>query len=295
MNILVSGACGQLGQELMLLGRQNGNCLIALDLPEMDITRPQSVSAAINEHKPDLIVNAAAYTDVDGAETEIQQAFRVNCDGPANLAAACADNQIPLIHISTDYVFDGGKKAPYVESDPISPVGIYARSKADGEARVRSLAPCHVILRTSWLYSAFGKNFVKTMLALGEKRRNVTVVADQFGTPTSSQDLAQTILTIASSIRSNGPSPWGTYHYANTGVTSWYEFALEIFKIASSFGLFESPRVTPISTDQYPTPARRPPYSALDCTLIQRKLNIVCPPWQESLQTVIHRIVSHAA
>ncbi len=295
MKVLVSGANGQLGQELMELGQNASVHLFAADLPELDITRPSSVADAMAQSTPDLLVNAAAYTHVDGAESDRQAAFAVNRDGPANLAAACADAGIPLIHISTDYVFDGLKNTSYVETDPVSPVGVYAQSKAEGEARVRELSPRHVILRTAWLYSPFGHNFVKTMLRLGKERNELKVVADQFGTPTSARDLADAILRIATLIQTDGRTLWGTYHCTGRGVASWYDFAREIFSIASSHGLFEPPRVMPITTAEYPTPARRPPYSALDCALIRQKMGIECPPWQESLKTVIDRIVRHAA
>ena len=295
MRILVSGANGQLGRELMRLGTRAGLHMIPAARPNLDITRPASVAAAVRDPAPDLVVNAAAFTDVDGAETQVRTTFQVNRDGPAYLAAACADVAIPLIHISTDYVFDGLKNEPYVEADPIAPVGVYARSKAEGEAQVRALIREHFILRTSWLFSPFGRNFVKTMLRLGKEREGLTVVADQFGTPTSASDLAEAILAMAALIRRNDAPLWGTYHYAGQGVASWYRFAQKIFEIAAGLGLFEPPPIEPVSSDQYPTRARRPPYSALDCTLIRQKLDIVCRPWPESLKTVMQRIARDAA
>ena len=291
MKILVTGADGQLGKELLLQGRESGFRLIAADLPELDVTAADDVGSAIDRYRPFLVINAAAYTQVDKAETQPSLAYRVNAEGPAILAKTCAAAGIALIHISTDYVFSGEKNTPYTETDPVAPTGVYARSKADGEVRVRSLLPRHIILRTSWLYGVSGHNFVRTMLRLGRERKVIRVVNDQFGSPTSAADLARTILQIASKIHRDSAVQWGTYHYCGEGIASWHEFAEKIFSLAEPYQLFRRPVVQAISTDQYPTPAKRPRYSALDCGLIHQKFGISTRPWPESLASVMKRII----
>ena len=291
MKILVTGAGGQLGQELLAQGRKSEFELVATDLPELDIADAKDVGSAIARIEPGLVINAAAYTQVDKAESQPSLAYRVNTEGAATLAGACRSAGIALIHISTDYVFDGEKNAPYTESDPVAPAGIYARSKADGEERVRSLLIEHIILRTSWLYGVFGHNFVKTMLQFGRESKVANIVNDQFGSPTSAADLAQAILKIASDIHRNSAVVWGTYHYCGKGITSWHEFAEKIFSLAEPYHLFKRPVVRAITTDQYPTLAKRPRFSALDCSLIHQHFGISTRPWPESLAAVIHRIV----
>ncbi|MEW6673154.1 MAG: dTDP-4-dehydrorhamnose reductase [Thermodesulfobacteriota bacterium] len=291
MRILITGANGQLGRELLLQGRESGFELFATDMQELDITAANDVENAIARFKPFLVINAAAYTQVDKAETEPALAYRINAEGPANIAGACRSAGIGLIHISTDYVFDGGKNTPYSESDPVNPAGIYARSKADGEARVRSMLSAHIIVRTSWLYGVFGHNFVKTMLRLGREGKVIRVVNDQFGSPTSAVDLSRAVLKIASDIHRNSTVPWGTYHYCGKGITSWHAFAENIFSLAAPYRLFEPPVVEAISTDQYPTPAKRPRFSALDCSLIHQVFDISARPWPESLASVMKRII----
>ncbi|MDF1589891.1 MAG: dTDP-4-dehydrorhamnose reductase [Desulfobacterales bacterium] len=292
MKILVTGADGQLGQELLLQGRKSEFEPVATDLSELDITAAADVDKAIARFRPFLVINAAAYTQVDRAESEPLPAGRVNAEGPAVLAGACRSAGIAIIHISTDYVFDGEKNTPYTESDPVAPTGVYARSKADGENRIRSLLPEHIILRTSWLYGVFGHNFVKTMLRIGRERKVINVVNDQFGSPTSATDLARTVLKIASDIHRKSAVPWGTYHYCGKGVASWHEFAEKIFSLTAPYQLFKRPVVQAISTDQYPTPAKRPRYSALDCSRIHQNFGISTQPWPESLAAVIKRIMN---
>jgi len=291
LKILVTGADGQLGKELLLQGRKSEFELVAADSSALDITVASDVSDAIARFKPFLVINAAAYTQVDKAETEPSLAYRVNSEGPANLAGTCRSAGIALIHISTDYVFDGENHTPYTEADPVAPAGVYARSKADGEDRVRSLLPEHIIVRTSWLYGVFGRNFVKTRLQFGRERELVKVVDDQFGSPTSAADLACAILKIAPEIYRKSTVPWGTYHYCGKGVCSWHEFAEKIFSLAEPYHLFKRPVVQAISTDQYPTPAKRPRYSALDCSRIHQNFGISARPWPDSLATVIKRII----
>lgn len=293
MRILIVGSDGQLGRELVLQGREKALDIIAAGDRELDITDPLQVTETIASHQPSLVVNAAAYTDVDGAESKAHLAYGVNRDGPANLAAACADAAIPMIQISTDYVFNGTRTSPYAETDPVSPVGVYARSKAEGENQVRSYLSQHIILRTSWLYGVYGYNFVKTMLGLGKEKKVIQVVADQFGSPTSAQDLSAAILAMASHIRRESEFQWGTYHYSGKGVTSWHQFAVRIFALADRYNLFAAPEVKPIPTSEYPTPAKRPAYAALNCAKIQKHFGIDTRPWQESLEITIARMMHH--
>jgi dTDP-4-dehydrorhamnose reductase len=229
-----------------------------------------------------MVMNAAAYTAVDQAESDAARAFAVNRDGAAHVAAACARAKIPLIHASTDFVFDGRNGAPYVETDAVHPLSVYGLSKAEGEAGIRSLIEEHVIVRTSWLYSRWGKNFVKTMLQLGREREILRVVDDQRGSPTHAADLAGAVLAIATRIRDKRVS-WGTYHYCGGGETTWHGFAVKIFELARHREVLRVKKVLPIKTSEFPSPARRPAYSVLDCSLIKNVFGITSPPWTESL------------
>ena len=197
MKIIIIGSKGQLGRELVSQSKNLGFEILGADLPQLDITDIAQVENTITNFQPSLVINAAAYTDVDKAETEQSLAFAVNSDGPTNLAVVCANSDIPLIHISSDYVFDGQKGTPYIETDPVSPLGVYGKSKTDGEKKIRFNIKKHIILRTSWLYGVHGHNFVKTMLFLGREKKAVKVVSDQYGSPTSAADLAEAVLTIA--------------------------------------------------------------------------------------------------
>ncbi|MDL1967244.1 MAG: dTDP-4-dehydrorhamnose reductase [Deltaproteobacteria bacterium] len=291
MKILVTGSKGQLGHELLIQGNNSGYEILPVDLPELDITDKIQVKHRLEKFQPFLVVNAAAYTNVDKAETEQNLAFAVNRDGPANLAEACAKFEIPLIHISTDFIFDGKKSSPYIESDPIFPLSIYGRSKQEGENEVRSRLKKHIILRTAWLYGVHGQNFVKTMLRLGREKQVISVVADQFGSPTSAADLAAAVIQIISRIkRYSGDINWGTYHYCGHGITTWHGFAEEILDMAKQYIPIKTKNVKPISTAEYPTKATRPCFSALDCTLIKKNFGISIMPWQDSLKTVIRQL-----
>ena len=231
MKILVIGANGQLGQELISCRVRKSFGILARDRAALDITDPRSVKAEVSQTDVSLVVNAAAYTAVDKAESEPDLAFTVNRDGPANLASACAEAGIPLIHISTDYVFDGSKESPYLETDPVCPLSVYGKSKAAGDEEVRKLLREHVILRTSWLYGVHGHNFVETMLRSARDNEPLRVVADQFGCPTYSADLAEAIFMIAEKFTRDRQIAWGTYHYCGKGVTTWHGFAEEIFAL----------------------------------------------------------------
>lgn len=298
MKILILGTSGQVGTELMRAAWPQGTELVGLARPDVDMARLETVEAAVAEHAPDLVVNATAYTAVDKAESDRDAAFAVNRDGPARLAAACAARGVPLIHISTDYVFDGTKPAPYTEDDPVAPLGAYGASKEAGEAAVRAALPQHVILRTSWVYAAHGANFVKTMLRFGRERDEMRVVADQHGAPTAAADIAAAIVAIAGRIaagRNEGADvPWGTYHFTGTGETTWHGFAESIFqRLEAATG--RRPRLQAITTADYPTPARRPANSRLDCARIRTAFGIEAPRWEDSLDRVLDVLLSSPA
>ncbi len=292
MKILVTGSEGQLGWELLRQGNKVGFEMFPADLPELDITRSDQVSQLLKRCKPSLLINAAAYTNVDKAETDKALAFAVNRDGPAILARQCHIEKIPLIHVSTDFVFDGLKKLPYLESDPVAPIGVYGHSKAAGEDEVRTQSEAHIIVRTAWLYGVHGHNFVKTMLRLAKEKETISVVADQHGSPTSAFDLAEALLKIANRIRDEAEIAFGTFHFCGKGVTTWFDYTKEIVKIAKSYGPVKTVHVKPTTTAEYPTAAARPAYSALDCGLIEKRLGIIPKPWQESLKITFARIFS---
>jgi len=289
MKLLVIGENGQLGWELCIRGANQGFDIVALDLPEFDITEPSIVKKAVSQTGVLLIINASAYTAVDKAESESELAFAVNRDGPAYLAASCAEAGIPLIHISTDYVFDGRKKEPYLETEPVSPLGIYGQSKAAGETEIRNTLKQHIIIRTAWLYGLHGNNFVKTMLSLGKEKEILSVVADQYGCPTYAADLADAILMIASQISERRNVTWGTYHYCGKGETTWHGFAEAIFDLAKQYDSLMVKKIVPITTAEYPTPAKRPANSGMDCSLITKNFGISLRPWQESLADMVNR------
>jgi len=291
MKILITGAGGQLGRELINQGQLKGFSVQAPSEDDMDITDLEKIDRCMAFHQPEVVINAAAYTQVDKAESEAALAFAVNTTGSANLARMCAKNKIPLVHISTDYVFDGQKGRSYLETDAISPVGIYGRSKAEGEIEIRSHLKEHIILRTSWLYGIHGHNFAKTMLKLATTKPKIRVVADQYGSPTNAADLAQTILIISDRMQFNNDVDWGTYHYCGQGVISWYNFAEKIVGLARLYADVKTTRIEPITTADYPTRALRPIYSALDCSRIQKHFGINPKPWQKSLEITIKELL----
>ncbi len=240
---------------------------------------------------PGLLINCAAYTAVDKAESEPEAAFAVNRDGPANLADECERLGIPLIHISTDYVFNGKSDRPYREEDAADPLNVYGLSKWEGEEAVRSRLVEHIIVRTSWLYGSRGRNFVKTMLRLGAEREELKVVSDQYGCPTWSFDLAVCLVRIAERVLSGSEEvPWGTYHFCGAGVTTWYNFASAILDEARRRQSSRIARVSPVPTSSYPTVAARPGYSALDCGKIEASFGIAPPPWEKSLAGLIDKL-----
>jgi dTDP-4-dehydrorhamnose reductase len=290
MRILIVGGQGQLGWELARQASLFHIDAVVRDIPKIDITRPESITHNMRISALDLIVNAAAYTQVDRAEEDWQTAMAINGHGPGNLAHACVQAGIPLIHISTDFVFDGSLTRPYRENDPVAPLGVYGKTKAAGEAAVRDTLAEHIIIRTAWLYGVHGHNFVKTMLHLAKERDRLKVVDDQQGSPTAAADLAAAILHICSHIRNHGHAPWGTYHYCGRGLTTWHGLAQKAIELAAKHTALKVREITPIPAAHYPTPARRPAYSAMDCTKICRTFGISIPFWENSLAMTIDQI-----
>jgi dTDP-4-dehydrorhamnose reductase len=284
--VLVVGETGQLARELARAAWAPGVELTFAGRDIIDLARPETATAVVAAMKPGVVVNAAAYTAVDKAESDADQAFLVNRDGPAALARAAATVGAPLIHVSTDYVFDGTKDGAYTEDDPVAPVSVYGRSKEAGERAVREAAERHVILRTAWVYSPFGSNFVKTMLRLGAEREELRVVADQRGCPTAAADIAAAIVRLA-----GADHGWGTYHYSGAGPTTWHGFAEAIFAGAVARGAKVPARVTAIGTADYPTPAVRPANSVLDCSRIDRVHGIVARNWREALEDCLDALI----
>jgi len=289
MKILVIGSNGQLGWEICRQGKERGFDIIPLDFPEIDITNKSDLDEKLSPFNFDILINCAAYTAVDKAESEQELAYAVNRGGPSFLAAICADRKAPLVHISTDYVFSGDKDGCNLETDLVGPLGVYGKSKAEGEAQVRSIVNNHLILRTSWLYGVHGHNFVKTMLKLGKEREEIRVVADQYGCPTFAAELAEAILDIVSLYDKGHEIIWGTYHFCGSGSTTWHGFALKIFEIAKSYDQFKVKNIIPIKTTEYPSPTKRPKNSVMDCSLLKGCFNINPPLWEDSLNIMLRR------
>lgn len=294
--ILITGASGQLGHALATQAGWRGFDHRAVSRPVFDFDDPGSLERCFHAASPALMINAAAWTGVDAAEAHADAAYRANRDGPAQLAELCRDAGIPLIHISTDYVFDGTKGAPYKELDPVAPLGVYGASKQEGEAEVLESGAQAIVMRTSWVYAARGKNFARTMINAASKTGSLRVVADQHGTPTAAEDLAFAILAIAERIRDRG---WredyqGIVHATNAGATTWFGFAEAIFAAAAHQGV-PQPAITPIATADWPTPVRRPPDSRLDCSRLKRVFGITLPPWQDATRRIIGAMLTAEA
>jgi len=291
--ILITGASGQLGRELALGAAARGLPFRAVSRPDFDFEAPESVAACFAATTPSLVINAAAYTAVDAAETNQAAARAGNHTGPLQLAELCAAANIPLLHVSTDYVFDGTKGAPYRETDPTNPTGVYGATKRDGEEAILATPAQAMIFRTAWVYAAHGKNFARTMLAAARRRPDLRVVADQRGTPTAAPDLAAALLTVAARLHTAGWQPaWrGLYHATNEGETTWHGFATEIFRLSAAAGE-PAPTIAAIATADWPTPARRPADSRLDCTKLRAKLGITLPDWRDSLPSIVSALIS---
>ena len=295
MKVLVLGSQGMLAQELLPCLANAGFDVIGRGRPEVDITQVASVRQTLAEIQPTLLVNAAAYTAVDQAELEPDVALAVNRDGVAHLATVCRDLGIPLLHVSSDYIFDGSASHPYCEDSPAAPLGVYGRSKWEGEEAVRCGHLEHMIVRTAWLYGRHRHNFVKTMLRLAREREVLRVVDDQYGCPTWSRDLAQALVTLCQRIvQDRDCAPWGTYHFCGAGQTTWCGFARAIIEAARTCEPLRVQEVVPIPTTAYPTPAQRPQYSVLDCSKVQAVFGITPRPWRESLHDCLQEFYTCA-
>jgi len=291
--ILITGASGQLGDALQKAAAARGLAVTAISRPAFDFDAPATIKSCFDAAAPDLVINAAAYTAVDAAEQNVAAAEAGNHTGPESLAKLCAGADIPLLHVSTDYVFDGTKGAPYTEDDATAPAGVYGRTKRDGEIAVLAACQKVIILRTAWVYSAHGKNFARTMLNAARKTSQLRVVADQKGTPTAASDLAAAIFDIVGRLRKSGwqDSHKGIYHATATGETSWYGFATAIFEAAAPCGL-AVPTVSPIATTDWPTPAKRPADSRLDCGKLARSFGVTLPDWRTSLPGIVRDLMA---
>lgn len=294
MTILVIGESGQLARSLAQAGAESGVPLVTAGRPKLDLLDKNALVGTIEQTRPSAVINAAAYTAVDKAETETDAAFALNAQAVEFLGLACAKADIPLLHMSTDYVFDGSKADPYVETDTVSPINAYGRSKLAGEELLRAAHRKHVILRTAWVYSPYGNNFLNTMLRVGATRREVTVVDDQRGNPTYAPHLASALLAIAHRVCSGDADElWGTYHATGSGEATWCQFAQEIFDIGREHGL-NLGNAVPITTSQYPTPARRPANSRLDNALLQQRFGVKLPDWRVGTRDCIAHIMALA-
>jgi dTDP-4-dehydrorhamnose reductase len=283
-NVLITGSNGQLGNEIRVLSdRFRSFRFFFTDIEELDICNLQAIRTFLSGNNVAYIVNCAAYTAVDKAEDDPELCYKVNRDAPGNLGEAAEEYGAKVIHVSTDYVFDGTNYKPYVETDPVCPVSVYGKSKLEGERALTTVCPESMVIRTAWLYSGFGNNFMKTMLRLGKERDSLNVVFDQVGTPTYAADLASCILQILDFSEKNTFKP-GIYHYSNEGVCSWYDFTISIHKSAGIMNC----KVLPIEGTDYPAKAPRPHYSVLNKKKIKETFGISIPHWKESLNTAIH-------
>jgi len=289
-SILVFGARGQVGRELVALATARRIPVVGLSRADANITDDYAVRAAIDMHRPVAVVNVAGFSAVNRAEREAEAAAAVNTAGPAILAAACSDAAVPFVHLSSAYVFDGTKKAAYVETDKVGPVDVYGRTMADGEAKVREAAKRHVILRSSWIYSVYGRNFLRTTLRLAAEREELRMVADQFGCPTATIDLAEAILVVVRRM-SEKASIAGTFHFAGAGCTSWHGFAEEIVR-RQAFFTGRTPKVTAITSAEYPSAAKRPANCELDSSRFYSTFGFRARPWQERVGEIVAQLLA---
>ncbi|MFB2551224.1 dTDP-4-dehydrorhamnose reductase [Ensifer soli] len=295
MRILVTGREGQVVTALVERGALHPDIVIEpLGRPDLDLADTAAIAAAIVAARPDVIVSAAAYTAVDLAETETATAHAVNALAPGEIGKAAAHLGVPVVHLSTDYVFDGSKAAPYEETDPVAPLGVYGATKREGEVALAAATADHAILRTAWVYSPFGKNFLKTMLRVAMTRDHLTVVDDQVGNPTSALDIADAVITVARNLATRSdPDLRGVFHMTGSGEASWADFAVEIFDVSrAAHG--PSAEVKRIPTRDYPTPAKRPANSRLDCSRLARIHGVTLPDWKISTAAVVRRALDAA-
>jgi dTDP-4-dehydrorhamnose reductase len=282
MRILVTGANGQLGREAVLALQAQERDVQGIDVDELDLAQTDQVADRIAGYKADWVINCAAYTQVDQAEQDSELAFLVNRDSAGEIAQGVRRSGGRMLHMSTDFVFDGGQSHPYSEDDEAKPLGVYGRSKWEGEQRVRSILPNCIVLRTAWVYGIYGHNFVRTILRLAAERDELSIVDDQIGTPTWTMDIVNCMSAL---IESNAE---GLFHFTNEGVASWYDFSVQILRLARQAGIsLSATTVQPIPTERFPTPAPRPPYSVLSKKKIRGALNYSIPHWQESLESML--------
>lgn len=297
MRLLITGSHGQVARAFIDVAPAAPDIeACAIGRPGLDICNSPTIERALSDIKPDVVINTAAYTAVDDAEGEAERAMALNRDGAAMLAAAAAKRGTPIIHLSTDYVFDGAKPAPYVEDDATAPTSVYGLTKLAGEHAVAAANPKHIILRTAWVYSPFGKNFVRTMLRLAETRDELAVVSDQWGNPTSAHDIADAILRVAAVVATpdGADGNFGVYHLAGTGATNWAGFARRIFEVGAGQG-GRAARVRDIPTSGYPTRAARPMNSRLNCEKFAHTFGWRAPAWEDSVETVVRRLVGQTS
>lgn len=288
MRVLITGCYGQVGHCLtQQLADKESTTVLALDRDQLDITNQDSVNAIVDDFKPTIIINAAAHTAVDKAEEEVELSYAINRDGPKYLAQAAQNVGAAILHISTDYVFEGNNVGEYAESDQTNPQGVYGESKLAGEKAVAQACEKHVILRTAWVFGENGNNFVKTMLRLGENRDALSIVGDQFGGPTYAGDIASTLIQIAKRITQGDAVEYGVYHYSGLPHVSWFDFANAIFDVAVEQGvLVKKPSLTSITTEEYPTPAKRPSNSRLSTEKITQAFSVQASNWKAALNNI---------
>lgn len=286
MRVLITGCNGQVGHCLTERLKSKAE-ILALDYEGLDITDQQAVSKTVADFKPNYIINAAAHTAVDRAEQEVELSYAINCDGPQYLAQAAQKINAVMLHISTDYVFDGTGDKPYVETDNTGPQGVYGSTKLAGELAVAQSCEKHLILRTAWVFGEHGNNFVKTMLRLAQTRDELSIVGDQFGGPTYAGDIADALIAMVEFIEQGQQPEWGVYHFSGMPYASWYDFAAKIFQLAASRGvLTKQPKISSIPTSAYPTPAKRPANSRLDCSKIENQFGIKPSDWNAALENI---------
>jgi dTDP-4-dehydrorhamnose reductase len=290
--ILVFGARGQVGREIVALASARGLPVVGLSRGEADITNETTVRAALDVHRPSVVVNGAAYTSVDRAEREPEIVAVANVTGPGVLAAVCASTNVPLIHLSCDYVFNGAKKSAYVENDRVAPISVYGRTKAEGEAKVRELLPRHVILRTSWIYGPHGTNFLRNVLKLAGERDELRMVSDQIGCPTATIDLAEAVLAVARKLATEAKVS-GIFHFAGTGATSRYGFAADIVQRQAIF-TGRTPKVAEIKMAEYPVAAKRPLNCELDSSRFRTAFGYSAAPWQHRVAEIVAALLAPA-